>query len=71
MSESDLLKFMGLGIAGTISILVVLFLLFRQVVCWYWKINEIVRLLEETNANLRLLAGTRATQSHHADTGAT
>lgn len=70
MSESDLLKFMALGIGGTISLLVVLFLFFRQVICWYWKINEIVRLLEEANANLRQLAENRTVQGRHADTNA-
>lgn len=71
MSESDFLKLLAVGVGGTITTLTVLFLLFRQVVCWYWKINEVVRLLEEANANLRRLAGTRETQSRHADTDAT
>ena len=71
MSESDFLQLMAVGVGGTITTLTVLFLLFRQVVCWYWKINEIVRLLEEANANLRRLASTREAQSRHADTDAT
>jgi hypothetical protein len=29
-----------------LAILVVIFLVFREVVCWYWKINRMVELLE-------------------------
>jgi hypothetical protein len=30
-----------------IIVFAVLFLIFREVVCWYWKINQRVQLLEE------------------------
>jgi hypothetical protein len=38
-------------------ILVGLFLLFRVIVLWYWKVNEIVELLRAINASLRTIAG--------------
>ena len=34
-------------------ILVVIFLVFRELVCWYWKINRMVELLENIDATLR------------------
>ncbi|SEL44697.1 hypothetical protein [Parapedobacter koreensis] len=48
MNLTDVLIFLGVGI--------VVFLIFREIVMWYWKINEIVsnqrvtnELLEEQN----------------------
>ena len=32
-----------------IAIMILLFLLLREVVMWYWKINERIKLLKETN----------------------
>lgn len=29
------------------------FLIFREIICWYWKLNEIVRLLTEIRNNVR------------------
>jgi hypothetical protein len=34
-------------------IVVVIFLMFRELVCWYWKINRMVELLESIDATLR------------------
>jgi hypothetical protein len=34
-------------------IVVVIFLVFRELVCWYWKINRMVELLESIDATLR------------------
>jgi len=38
-------------ISSLIGLLIVLvvFLICREVVCWYWKLNKIVELLEEQN----------------------
>lgn len=33
------------------SIATVVFLLLREVLCWYWKINDIKKLLEEIKVN--------------------
>lgn len=38
-------------------ILVVLFFIFREVVNWFWKINEQIKLQKETNRLLRKIAG--------------
>ena len=40
---------------GTILIVIVIFLLCREIVCWYWKINKRISLLENIDENLRLL----------------
>ncbi len=31
---------------------VILFLIFREVVCWYWKLNKITMLLESIDIRL-------------------
>jgi hypothetical protein len=49
MSISDPL----LAAVIALAILVVIFLVFREVVCWYWKINRMVELLESIEAILR------------------
>lgn len=36
-----------------IIIAVVIFLVLREIFCWYWKINRLVELLESIDANLR------------------
>lgn len=36
-----------------VAILIVIFLVFREIVCWYWKINRVVELLESIDATLR------------------
>jgi len=35
------------GIVAALLIFIALFFIFRHVVCWYWKINERVKLLED------------------------
>ena len=44
--------FTGSFIIG-ILIILVLFLLFRSVNLWYWKINEVIKLLKEIRDNLK------------------
>lgn len=34
-------------------VLIVIFLAIREIVCWYWKINRMVELLESIDAHLR------------------
>ncbi len=36
-----------------LAILIVLFLVFRELVCWYWKINQNIALLTEIRDLLR------------------
>lgn len=35
------------------AIIFVLFLVFREFLCWYWKLNKIVSLLEKIELNSR------------------
>ena len=39
----------------SLVILIVIFLVFRDLVCWYWKINYQVKLLEEIRNELKKL----------------
>ena len=49
---------MGLGEMLTgILVFALLFLVLREFFCWYWKINRVVALLENIEANLS--AGTK------------
>jgi len=36
-----------------IVVIITLFLIFRAIVLWYWKISEIVKLLKEIADNLK------------------
>ena len=36
-----------------IAVIIVLFLIFRAIVLWYWGINKIISLLEEIADNLK------------------
>ncbi len=40
-----------IGILIFIGIIILLFLLFREILTWYWKINKIVSLLEDIKWN--------------------
>ena len=55
----------------TLAILIALFLIFRQVVCWYWKINDRIELLTEIrdelhtfNSRIRLAAKNQNNQGN-------
>jgi len=39
----------------TLLIIIVIFLILREIVCWYWKINRIVDLQEKQNILLEKL----------------
>ncbi|MDP2646322.1 MAG: hypothetical protein Q8P24_15395 [Desulfobacterales bacterium] len=41
-----------LGILAAFFIVFILFLILREVMCWYWKVNRIVSLLEAIQASL-------------------
>lgn len=36
-------------------IAIVVFLIFREVWCWYWKINEAIKLLQSIDESLKQL----------------
>jgi hypothetical protein len=40
-----------------LAICVGLFLVFRVLVLWYWRVNEVVRILEAIDAKLGVLVG--------------
>jgi hypothetical protein len=38
--------YLPVGVGLTVVVLALLFILLREVMCWYWKINRIIRMLE-------------------------
>lgn len=53
---------------------IILALIAREIVCWYWKMNEVVSLLRasndlhaKTNEILGNLAGSRQTDGYHGE----
>lgn len=42
---------------GVLLITLIFFLIFREVVCWYWKVNEAVATLGEIRDLLRAQSG--------------
>ena len=40
-------------IAPILIITILIFLIFRELVCWYWKLNRIVSALEDIRAELK------------------
>lgn len=42
-----------LGLIVVIGVAIGIFLLLRELFCWYYKINKVVELLEEANVLLR------------------
>lgn len=44
-------------IIGVLIGAVIVFLICRELICWYWKINKIVALMEEQNDLLKDLIG--------------
>lgn len=69
-----MLLILGLGarelapLAIALVFLVVVFLIFREFFCWYWKINRIVSLLEDISGSLARMAGNRPESSSHGGT---
>ena len=50
----------GNGLTGlllALGLAVFLFLVFRAIVLWYWRINEAINLLKEINEKLGRMAG--------------
>ena len=44
-------------ILGTLFVSVLLFFIFRELFCWYWKINEHIELLDGVDNKLSVLIG--------------
>lgn len=47
--------------------LLIFFLIVREFICWYWKINKRVRLLEDINSKLTLLVGDKEPRNKDAE----
>ena len=45
------LQFNWAGFALSVIIVILVFLLVREIMLWYWKVNEIVELLKDIKAN--------------------
>lgn len=43
----------AIGLLIVIGVMLILFLLGREIVCWYFKINKIVEILEEIRDSLK------------------
>jgi len=43
----------ALGLIVTLFVFVGIFLVCREIMCWYWKQNKIVELLEEIKEKLK------------------
>jgi hypothetical protein len=55
-------------IIGVLAGIIIVFLICREIVCWYWKINKLVELMEEQNDLLSSLS-TKITSSSSSDVG--
>ena len=55
--EKELLSSGIVYLIITIVVTIVIFLIFRALVLWYWKINKIVGYLKEISDNIKLLKG--------------
>lgn len=51
------------GIILAIGILFVIFLVIREIICWYWKINEGIELLRSINDKLSTLKEIKVSES--------
>ena len=63
--KKDLFSLLGIGAGQTIlitvlvvAICVIVILILRNVICWYWKINKMVKLLESMEQKLAFLSST-------------
>jgi len=53
----NIFQLIGINQSNILIILIVIFVIFliiRELLTWYWKINKIVRLLEQIEENTRL-----------------
>jgi hypothetical protein len=58
MAQAAFLAMLGglLGIALYIAVIIAIFLLIRALWLWYWRVNHIVRVLEESRDSLQVIA---------------
>jgi len=51
----------------SIAAFIVLFIVFRTFVLWYWRMNEVADALNEINVNIAKLAGVKPLQKKAAE----
>lgn len=51
-----------------VGIILLVFLILREVMCWYWKINERITLQQETNLLLKKLIDKEVINIHTGET---
>lgn len=54
------------GLIISIAIVVALFLIFREIICWYWKMNETTMLLREIRDSVAYLKPDKVDSSTEA-----
>jgi hypothetical protein len=59
----DSLPVLLAGVAVAVGGTVLAAVLCRELLCWYWKMNEVLALLRSIDASLRLLSARVAPQS--------
>ena len=52
-SNEDATVRLAVFLLVSLVVALVVFLVIREIVCWYWKLNEIVNNLKEINTNIR------------------
>ena len=57
----------GLAFLFIIAFILLLFLIFREIVCWYWKINERLDVLYDIRKELSILNKSVARMEHEKD----
>ena len=58
-------NFVGMAI-GTLVGVIIVFLICREIVCWYWKINKLVELIEEQNDLIKRQMGLSSNKALNA-----
>ncbi len=59
------------AILTVLAVVIVVFLIVREILCWYWKVNQAVALLTEirdllaSRSNAPMSSSARATASEH------
>ena len=51
MRSDEILNYLTIALIS-ISLFIILFLIFRFIILWYWKINKRIELLEKNNSLL-------------------
>lgn len=61
MGNLDLMEYLGI-IVLALGVLIIIFLIVREINCWYWKINERISLMNQQNNLLQMLVDASKTE---------